>query len=233
MISPNKLTNCADTIMSYSKIYDIFFILFLLVIGNYLLAGPIKNVTIDNGGLISSTTRDQVITAIRSSVNNNVFVPKDFIRDMVISPDNARLYTVESDGYLRVYSISENNSGEITVTYVEETDLVNIDSPISLTITPDSVLAFVAGDSKIMGINVKKFTNYTSSGFDIHIRYDWKKVISTVSRNYVKIIVGPSGQYLYYIVDDSKNAPSIFRFDGVRPIWRVSNQASYGSSWKI
>ena len=176
------------------------------------LLAEVTEKTKNEAGIVASRTARQLFSAIRRDLSG-VTVPDGVIKDVAISPDNARAYTVESDGFLRAYKISSTNTHSIpSLVSDDSTPLSSITSPTSLAVTPDASLAFIAGNKRIMAINLKRMTRFdaTTDSSIVYNKYMWTKTITTGAKNYTKVAVGPSGRYLYYLADFSKSVSQPF-----------------------
>jgi len=166
----------------------------------------------NTGGLIGSSSVRQVFSATPTDVSSAITQPLGIIRDMVVSPDNSCLYTVEvkddnTDAWLAAYDLADGTPTPAVASRDSTSIWSEIRSPRSLAITPDATLAFIAGSNKIMVVNLKKITNYTATGRDPPAApYGWQHVLPIAAKNYTKIAVGPSGKRLYYLVDNSWSA---------------------------
>lgn len=174
----------------------------------------------NQGAVVASKGDTQIVSALRHAVSaivdheNSASAGDDNVVDLAISPDNRTVYVVDVNGMLGIYTLGQEAPPQpIFVTRVSVTGMAK---PRALAIAPDATLAFVAGDQKIVAINLKRITVFSSSGdasgeapgtAAVYEPYLWIETVSVETKNYVSLKVGPSGKYLYYLVENNEPFP--------------------------
>lgn len=175
----------------------------------------------NQGAVVASKGDTQIVSALRHAVSaivdheNDASAGDDNVVDLAISPDNQRAYVVDVNGMLGVYVLGEEEPPQPI--FVTRVPMMEITKPRALAIAPDATLAFVAGDQKIVAINLKPITVFSGSGdasgeapgtAALYEPYLWTETISVETKNYVSLEVGPSGKYLYYLVENNDPSPA-------------------------
>jgi hypothetical protein len=176
-----------------------------LLIGCLAIFGAeIPSRTLNETALIGSSSSAQ-LHAVRFHDVQAVLGVDAAIRDIAISADGLRAYTIDSNGNLTVYQINVTANEVVPeLTRLSTVSLLpGIGDPTSLALPPDGAFAFIAGSNKILAVNLIHLTTVSAVGYELHAPYTWKKEIVSVPLNYTRVAVGPSGKYLYYLADFS------------------------------
>ncbi len=206
------LKNFATLRLCEKQLFKVLLFINCLLFTGLLVLSQVVDQTKNEGGIIASSSREQLFTAIKDAMGA-FKVPKGVLKDIEISPDNQRFYTIFSgttDGYISAYSLLSTDTDPVAaLTFDDSSVLSQIESPQSLAISRDASLAFIAGDNRVQAINIKQITVYDAETDSSVVKniFDWEEVVSVdetgneLTRNYTKIAVGPSGKYLYYLAD--------------------------------
>ena len=121
--------------MKYIKKHNLCFILLALnvILGIfYYVVAEVTEKAKNEAGIIASSSKEQLFTAVKNAVSS-ITVPDAAIRDIAVSPDNLRVYTVDSAGKLNTYSVTSTEANPVpSLTSLSAHSLSPLNSPKSL-----------------------------------------------------------------------------------------------------